>query len=488
MMNNPSSPQTLKTKAPNPTDLSRATIRAQLLWSSLFPLAFFGLLSILVISTLLNQIMVSVISQRNTAQLQVLADSINQELAQTSIPSSAKLNFSLKTLEPVKGSQLFLIDHAGNFVTSSEVGQTHLPLNIEEMMALIQNPKPASQLMESNVTKDKVMVSYTALPSKDLGLVLLEPWAENMSSALYYQIILVILLALGTILSLAMLSLSIGRVIRPIATLAENATRAVPGSIFRPVPEQGPLEIRLLIKAFNQMVISLAEQQTVLRQYAHKALLSQEEERQRLSHELHDGTLQDLLSLSQRIELCSNELERNPLQAQHRLNELHRLLEQTIDDVRRISHALRPPILEDLGLPVAVEALCQDLKQEKPDLQCEYSLIGKPERLPPDLELAIYRVVQEALVNIRKHAQEATLVQVELKFDETEIQTVIKNNGSVFNNQDIRTFVRSGHLGLAGMYERARLFGGSVDILSDQDKFTVITLRLPYPQETLQVE
>ena len=80
----------------------------------------------------------------------------------------------------------------------------------------------------------------------------------------------------------------------------------------RAVPEHGPQEIRSLITAFNQMVIRLAEQQTALRQYAHKALLSQEEERQRLSHELHDGTLQDLVGLAQRVELCRNELERDP--------------------------------------------------------------------------------------------------------------------------------------------------------------------------------
>jgi signal transduction histidine kinase len=282
-----------------------------------------------------------------------------------------------------------------------------------------------------------------------------------------------------------MLSLSIGRVIRPIGVLAEHAAEAVPGSVFHPVPSHGPLEIRRLINAFNQMVIRLAEQQTALRQYAHKALLSQEEERQRLSHELHDGTLQDLLSLAQRVELCRNELERDPPLARRRLDELHTLLEQSVDNVRRISNALRPPVLEDLGLSIALDALCKDLRQDKPALRCEYSVTGETRRLQPDLELAVYRVVQEALANIRKHAQDATLVEVELSFSDAEIQATVKNDGAVFTNQDVQSSVRSGHLGLAGMYERTRLFGGTLTISTDPNECTTVSLQLPCSYTTL---
>jgi signal transduction histidine kinase len=246
-----------------------------------------------------------------------------------------------------------------------------------------------------------------------MGVVLTEPWSGIMAQAFYYQLVLVGLLVLGTVLCLGMLYLSLGRVIRPIAVLAENASGAIPGSVFHPIPENGPREIRTLINAFNQMVIRLAEQQSTLRQYAHKALLSQEDERQRLSHELHDGTVQDLVGLAQRVELCRSELDSDPQLARRRLDELQKLLEQTLTDVRRISIALRPPVLEDFGLSIALDALCKDLQQEKPALRCDYILSGKARRLAPELELAVYRVVQEALANVRKHAQDATRVQVE---------------------------------------------------------------------------
>ena len=443
----------------SPVDLSGTKIRSQLLWASLFPLFFFGMLSTLVTSSALNQMMLNLVTQRNVAQVQLLADSLSLDFNAGLTPTATVLHSVLQTLEPVEGSHLYLIDAQGKLLGSSETGLNQLPLQVDVLAQLVWDHKPGSQLMDSTTTLDKVVVSFAPLSGDRLGVLLEEPWAPNMAPAFYYQLILVGLLALGTVLSLWMLSLSIGRVIRPIDVLAKHATEAVPGSIFRPVPERGPLEIRALIHAFNQMVIRLAEQQSVLRQYAHKALLSQEEERQRFSHELHDGTLQDLVGLTQRVELCRNELERDPVLAQHRLDELHGLLEQTISDVRRISNALRPSILEDLGLKVAVDALCKDLQQDKPALQCEYSVYGEPQRLHPDLELAVYRVIQEALSNIRKHALDASLVQVELGFSKDTIQARVENNGAAIANPDVRSFVRSGHLGLAGMYERARLFG-----------------------------
>jgi two-component system sensor histidine kinase DegS len=314
-------------------------------------------------------------------------------------------------------------------------------------------------------------------------LILEKPWRTILAPASYYLLVLAGLLALGTVFSLYMLSLSIGRVIHPIAELTDRAFRAVPGSIFHPMTEQGTVELQELIKSFNQMVIRLAEQQATLRQYSHMALLSQEEERQRLSHELHDGTVQDLVGLAQRVELCRSELERDPVLARRRLDELQGLVEQTLADVRRISNALRPSILEDLGLPVALHALCSDLEKQMPSIHCETAVFGEQHRLPQDVELAVFRVVQEALVNIRKHVPNALHVKVELTFREEDIQAIIRNDGMALPEIDVRSLVRTGHLGLAGMYERARLFHGELDITADPAGGTTVNLRLPTGSE-----
>ncbi len=205
-----------------------------------------------------------------------------------------------------------------------------------------------SRLIQISPNGDEMVISYAPLPDGKGSLILVEPWGKVIVPVYYLQAILIALLILGAASTVYTLSLSIGRITNPLIELVDYARRAVPGSIFRPIPQQGPVELRTLIKFFNLMVVQLTRQQTSLRQYTHKALLSQEEERQRLSQELHDETMQNLVGLVQRVELCRSEMERDSLLARRRLDELQELLEITLGDVRRISNALAA---FDLGGP-----------------------------------------------------------------------------------------------------------------------------------------
>ena len=464
-------------------DLSTAPIRAQLLWATLFPLALFGLLSTMVIATAFHQLSLDLVGQRNTAQIQAVAATLSREINEGTLPTSQQLRSAAQSAGANNNAMVYLINIQGEAVACSDPTLRQYSLSADELNQFSQNSKPTSKLMESLSTNDEVMVSIAAIPGTEYRAVLVEPWNSVMTPASNYQLLLAGLTLLGIALSLVTLSLAIGRIIQPIQILAENATGAVPGSTFYPIKVYGPQEIRTLIRAFNLMVIRLAEQQSTLRQYSHQALLSQEEERQRLSHELHDGILQDLVGLSQRVELCRIEIKTDSNLAQKRLAEFHELLNRTLDDVRGISIALRPPVLEDLGLSVAIGALCNELTQYNPGVKCDLVINDKSKRLDADLELGIYRVVQEALTNIRKHAADATKVKVEIVFGENDILAWISNNGSVFANQDIQDYVRSGHLGLAGMSERARLFGGKFEISSNPGEDTVVSIRLPYNQD-----
>ncbi|MGD0610202.1 MAG: histidine kinase [Anaerolineales bacterium] len=459
------------------------TVRSQLLWASLIPLSFFILLSILVTTSALQRITLDLVFQRDTAQVQAAAEALEKELVNQTPPSAALLQTTLLSLRAQIGSQLSIVDTQGNILSSTELPLAKQTSLSTEWTKLTQAWQPDSQIVDTLSSGDRIIVSFAPLPGTQWGLILEEPWGVGLNLVYSYQWLLVALLVLGTALSLYMLSLSIGRIIRPIAELADNAGRVVPGSTFRPMKTQGPAELRTLITAFNQMVIQLAEQQNALRQYAHKALLSQEEERQRLSHELHDGIIQDLIGLVQRIELFRGELERDPLLAHRRLDELQGLLEQTLSDVRRISNGLRPPILEDLGLPVALQSLCDDLVRQMPAIVCTCKVHGEARRLSADLELAVFRVVQEALGNIRKHAPSATRVLVELTFRESEVQATVQNDGPLFPDPDVRSLIRAGHLGLAGMYERARLFHGELEIAPVPGGGATVTLRVPCPPE-----
>ena len=112
------------------------------------------------------------------------------------------------------------------------------------------------------------------------------------------------------------------------------------------------------------------------------------------------------------------------------------------------------------------------------DVNCEIS--GDERRLDPDVEITTFRIVQQALNNVRMHAPSTTRVEVSLVFEERDIQASVQDNGPGFVMLDIEELVRQGHLGLAGMQERASLLNGQVTVASTPQAGTTVTLRLPY--------
>jgi signal transduction histidine kinase len=277
---------------------------------------------------------------------------------------------------------------------------------------------------------------------------------------------------------LVTLSLSINRLTQPLVQLGAQAAQLVPGSTFRPSQAQGPREVRQLIRAFNQMVIRLAKQQAALREYAVQVLESQESERRRVARDLHDETVQDLVGLMQRIELCRVSLEREPAATQLRLDELHTLAADALADVRRTVHDLRSPVLDDLGLGAAVDDLCAELRDLAPEIQVHYNHADVERRLPPEVELTCYRIVQEALTNVRRHARQATRVEVQLSYSAQGVTVSVADNGAGFVVPGLPALMRGGHLGLAGMLERARLIGARLSVESAEGRGTTVTLKL----------
>lgn len=457
-----------------------STIRGQLLGASLFPLAFFGLLSILVTAAALYDITTKLVSERNAAEVHAAA--LTVALAQRQSGSTAaRLPFQ-RPSDSGRNEQMLLVGSDRRVLSSLGAAFADTASIRQVMAGMTQQSAPLSISLTSPVSQDQIIISAAPVPGTQDVLILAEPWSLAMTPALSYQAVLVGLLLCGTLLSLLMLSVRIGRVMEPIRELAATAGRAVPGSIFHPVPERGPVELRSLTAAFNQMVIQLAEQQAAVREYARKALLSQEEERQRLSHELHDGTVQDLVGLAQRLELCRSEMDSNPVRARQRLDELRNLSQQALAEARRISNALRPSILQDLGLAAALRALCHELEQTMAGVRCDCRLdpdnLGD-KRLPSDLELAVFRVAQEALSNIRRHAGRVTTVCVSFRVSGDSAQLEVRDDGHGMGEPDFSQLVRDGHLGIAGMQERARLFGGKVEVSSEHEKGTSVRMILP---------
>ncbi|MFC1953089.1 sensor histidine kinase [Chloroflexota bacterium] len=206
-------------------------------------------------------------------------------------------------------------------------------------------------------------------------------------------------------------------------------------------------------------------------------MLAQEEERKRVSRELHDDTAQALASLGMDINTLAKAKSANPENISGRLKELRDRTNDILEEVRSLSQALRPPMLEDLGLLSALHGLTDDLVIQQ-GIASRFDVQGTPRRLLPDIELTLFRIAQEALNNVGKHAR-ATECSISINFSPEKIELSISDNGQGFEVPEVvDNSVFTGKLGLIGMQERAKLINGTLTVSSKQDKGTIIVLEV----------
>jgi signal transduction histidine kinase len=272
-------------------------------------------------------------------------------------------------------------------------------------------------------------------------------------------------------------------VVRPLQTLDRQATRVAWGD-FAAVSEPvgGVQEIEDLRHTLAGMAAQIRDYQSGMRDYVAAVTMAQEEERKRLARELHDETVQALIALGQRIEMAQKALDKDPEKARQRLAELSALARETQEEVRRFSRALRPLYLEDLGFVPALEMLAQEVERQH-GLAVSVQTEGVLRRLAPDLELAAYRIAQEGLSNVVRHAQAKTAC-LNVTFAEAELILRIKDDGRGFEPPlNPAELAHSGHFGLMGIRERALLFGGRLEVRSRPGTGTTLTVFLPLGQK-----
>jgi len=157
--------------------------------------------------------------------------------------------------------------------------------------------------------------------------------------------------------------------------------------------------------------------------------------------------------------------------------DIRQSVQKILEVVRNYSQELRPSILDDLGLVPAVAALISDIKRNS-SIAVETEITGNQLQLQPETELMLFRIIQEALINIRKHS-EATKVSIKLDFSEHQIKVFVFDDGRGFEiPSKIEDFTISGKLGLTGMQERVQLLGGVMNIVSEPGKGTSITIEV----------
>jgi two-component system, NarL family, sensor histidine kinase UhpB len=285
-----------------------------------------------------------------------------------------------------------------------------------------------------------------------------------------------LILALAIVLTLCVNMWMLQRRFAPLERLIrriEGIDPAEPSS--HQLPDKDPVEeIDKLSRSFNLLLERIEEER---RRSGTLAMRAQEEERRRLARDLHDEVNQALTAILLRLEALAQD---SPPARVEEVNELKRLVNQAMEELLNLARQLRPSALDDHGLMPAVEA---QLKRFSARTGIEVSLNadGEADALPEDVQTAVYRILQEALANIGRHAG-ATAVAVDIEADAERLELRILDDGEGFDPAAVTRSTRGegpgAGLGLSGMAERARLAGGELDVRSAPGGGTTVTLRI----------
>ncbi len=296
---------------------------------------------------------------------------------------------------------------------------------------------------------------------------------------LHYELIALFAVS-GVIISAIVNNLVLKLALRPLDDLQSAVDEVRQGNLNVQVTPDALADERFerLFATFNQMVATLEADAQQLHRLSRLILQAQEDERQRVARELHDEAAQALTSLLVHLRLL--ERAHNPEEAQQRVEELRQLTAQALEEVRRVALDLRPKILDDLGLEAALGWRMDELNAGGL-VQTELQVTGVKQRIPHELELVLYRVAQEALNNVARHAQ-AAHATIALRQGPDWLTLEIRDDGIGFDPQqpDLgRTLDRPGGLGLMGMQERLAMVGGTLTIESRPRIGTQVLARVP---------
>jgi signal transduction histidine kinase len=372
----------------------------------------------------------------------------------------------------------FLVDAAGQVIyhpTPALVGQdfkTH-----QGVAAVIQGQTGATYQQERN--GQEWAVGYAPVAGPGWGLIVQEPWEALIAPSMRFSLLAPLTVVVAALISGLAVTFGLRYVVHPLQTLDRQATRLAWGDYSAvSEPAGGVQEIEDLRRTLAGMAEQIRRYQAGMRDYIAAITMAQEEERQRLARELHDETVQALIALGQRIEMAQKALDKDPEKARQRLAELRTLANNTQDEVRRFSRALRPLYLEDLGCVPALEMLAQEVERQN-SLTVSVRIEGEVRRLAPDLELTAYRIAQEGLSNIVRHAQ-AQNAWLTVVFTSHELTLRLQDDGRGFEPPlNPAELAHEGHFGLMGLHERALLFGGRLEVRSKPSEGTMLEIRLP---------
>lgn len=323
------------------------------------------------------------------------------------------------------------------------------------------------------------VIAFSPIAPVGWALVIEEPWRAVADPMLRTTELGPLVMVPILFIALVGLWFGVRQIVQPLQSLEQKATELAWGDYDAiTTPVGGISEIQRLQSELIHMAQKVKAVQQSLRDYLGAVTTGQEEERRRLARELHDDTIQSLIALNQQVQLAQLALDDHPVTEQ--LSTMQRMTTQMIANLRRLTQALRPIYLEDLGLVAALDMLNREMGKAM-DIPVEFRAVGLERRLSPQVELVFYRIVQEALSNVTRHAQ-ATRADVVLAFEESVITLTIHDNGRGFEvPESPAEMAPLGHFGLLGIQERAESIGARFLIDSAPEAGTRLTVTLPVP-------
>ena len=236
------------------------------------------------------------------------------------------------------------------------------------------------------------------------------------------------------------------------------------------------------VKGFQHVARDVTEERRLqenIRFYVQQITRAQEDERKRIARELHDDVAPSLLLLIQRLDTIT--LRTRPKLSESLKENLENLRSQgveVLESLRRYAQNLRPGILDDLGLVAALEWMTEEIEKDY-GIKAGVEVIGIEQSLPAEVQLLLFRIAQEALSNTRRHAG-ASVAMVRLEFERNKVRMTLTDNGKGFKlPSQAEDLASTGRLGIIGMYERARLAGGTLNIHSELGKGTQVIAEIP---------
>ncbi len=347
------------------------------------------------------------------------------------------------------------------------------------------------------------VMAFASISTAPWGIVVQQHEREAFAYSETLQRNLLILGAIALSITLIIAWLLTRSVVNPIHTLIAACQRITAGDLTQPIPRVGGAEVSILARSFDRMRERLNESLHEIqewnlelehrveqrsreldgaeqgrRELLRKLVVAQEEERRGLARELHDETSQALTALVVGLETATTAPAASVAEMKDRLIPIKEMATEMLREIQRIIHDLRPAILDDLGFVQAIDWYAEH-RLKPAGIQPVLEIVGAEKRLSSEVETVVFRIAQEAINNIARHAH-AENVSITLDFSDSFIALEVEDDGQGFDVSAVAARAKtSPSFGLPGIRERAALFGGTAAIESRLGQGTRVAVKIP---------